>query len=1114
MRRFDYLSDASAVAWNPAMLGLRQHFDLSVGATFGASNSNFPSSLSSTIGAFAKFGGFGIGYTLNPAVRGSSGEIYGGGGLRILDDVLWGGASARWSIFNTPTQPSFLDYTTGLVAKPLPGLFIAANATTMTQNVYLPREERFSRLTENLVQYTLQAAYSLNSSLTLLASARSHSLTNLNAPSLELGASYSVLDAALVFSANVSVLQPAVRLGFDLNSDIFDVGYALAFPSASTSLQHTLFAHFSSDHVHSLGQIRDKRADAELCRGAVNAEFTQSLPFLRSFSRLNPLLAESFEEQGFIKDSANLFSVIRQRFYTMNPNSTESKLSASEPEKQDSTSHLGLFSALSFSSSKNYRVEVRHIDYSRYPEAVAIVRVSDSLGRTVSSLTTDDISSGISSGIFSDISLTNPNLSIRTAQALDTTISVPVDMVMLIDCSGSMKDKIQEVREKLDAFVRELRESGANARLGGILYGTEILDVVQPTHKYERFEQLLARADATQRDEYTPAALDELVGMKFRPDAERVGIVISDEVMYPNRRPFIREALALRDLWRQRISLSKIIKPCQNNGTATAYLTLGQEYDIAEPLKDALSGIGKATTRLFAVTIAPAPHQAFTTIAGQVQDAHGVALPARITLTDAENPSIVIGPLETASNGTFRQAVPEGRKYRLLAEPLVANGTANKATANSTGILLKILDATKAKRGDTLRQTLVIMTRSRLSGHVRDEYGVMVQADIFVRDMFGNTFPPTSTEQASNGAATGYYSLPLVVGRKYVITAVPTASAVYQPLEYELDTRGFSAGTDFLQNFTVQRILKFVQIEGTVRSEEETTQEGSSVIHADSSIVGQNISNSKTVRLDSVLRQGVQVVVKNQANRELITQSETNAKGQFSVRIPKGVSAEITVEYGGYAPLRRSIFFRKTDTATVRDWAVILQRTAREEHEEIEMKRLLDTMIAIKKAPAKAAVLAQRTVAAEDPTREESSALRRKAEPKIPETEILRISFADTKDVQPLAIEENGKASKRTWQSDLDSLAETLKQELTRLSKVVITGHTDDRAGKDVNRAEGWQRATFVVNELVARGVPASLLIATSQGNSQLLPRKPKESQAAYRARCRRVEVMKIWAVP
>jgi outer membrane protein OmpA-like peptidoglycan-associated protein len=121
------------------------------------------------------------------------------------------------------------------------------------------------------------------------------------------------------------------------------------------------------------------------------------------------------------------------------------------------------------------------------------------------------------------------------------------------------------------------------------------------------------------------------------------------------------------------------------------------------------------------------------------------------------------------------------------------------------------------------------------------------------------------------------------------------------------------------------------------------------------------------------------------------------------------------------------------------------------------------------------------------------------------------LSFSDGIDVLPIVIDSTGKVLKMTWQTELDSLANQIKREMAQLMTVVITGHTDDRASVEVNRSEGWQRANFIVKELISRGVPATLLVATSQGNSQLLPRRKKESVNNYRTRCRRVEVMKIW---
>jgi outer membrane protein OmpA-like peptidoglycan-associated protein len=1116
-RRLDYLSDASAVGWNPALLGVRKHFDLTLATTISANSL----SLSGNVGVFAKFSGIGLGYTISPAIIGSSGELYAGYGLRIVDDVLWVGVSTRLSLMQTP----FFDYSASLLARPLPALLVSAGASTMTMNTFSERERSFTRVAENLMQYNLMASYAVSPHFMLHFSGRSHSLQDIRRPEFELGASMSFLDAALIVSGNIRIVQPALRLGIDINSDLFDLSYApnIQFPAPEASTQaasaqptqHIVVAHFSGDNVHSVRQILDKPLDTELCIGKISPEMQESVGFLRSFSRTNPLLAESFEEQGFIKDSAQFFTTIRQQFYSRTlpqsslPQSSlpQSAFSQSALSSNQQSSPKTAPIQASSGNASGFRLHIKRIDYAQYPRISVIAQITDSLGRIVEGAQIQDSSKVmLYSGILRDLQPILPEYRITSLQQLDTALSVPVDVVMLIDCSGSMKDKIAEVREKIDGCLQELRKSGADARIGGILYGTEILDVLQPTERFERFEELLARADATQRDEYTPAAMDELIGMKFRPDAERVGVVVTDEVMYRNRRPFVREAIMLKDLWRERISISKIIKPCSNNGSATAYLTLGREYDMSQPLANIFAGIGKATNLLSAIVLDPAPTAAFTFAVGRVQSMLETPQQARITFTDTENDNIVIGPFLSAADGTFLHALPRGRKYRVLVEPVQANG----ANTDTLGIIIRTLDATNAYTGDTLRQTFVLMPRTTLRGMVRDQFASPVQADLIVRDNTGFTFPPTATQRTSNNQPSGLYELPLMPGRKYTVTAVPVLSTVYQPLEYEIDTRGFKAGTAFEQNFTVQRIARFVQIEGRVQLEDPAP-----ILDSSSQDTAQKSENpqSNTVRPKEQDRRGIRVIVKNQANQEILTNAETRSDGTYRLALLKGISAEITVEQEGFAPTRHRIFIRKADTTTSLRIVSVL-RTRSTDDEETQAKRSLDTIISASISGQK--ILAANTSKPEISPVEEAPSneknLAPKKEVRLPENSIIRLSFADTKDILPIVIDENGKPSKRAWQKELDSLASTLKRELAQLSKVAIVGHTDDRASVDANRAEGWQRANFVMNELIQRGVPASLLIASSQGNSQLLARNKKEPDKTYRMRCRRVEILKIWS--
>gem|GEM_PF-4166745 len=641
-----------------------------------------------------------------------------------------------------------------------------------------------------------------------------------------------------------------------------------------------------------------------------------------------------------------------------------------------------------------------------------------------------------------------------------------------------MRDKIQETREKAEQFMTELGKSGIDARIGGILYGTNIIDVLQPTSDYERFDEFLARVSASQSDEYTPNALDELIGMKFRPDAERIGIVISDEVMYSNRNPALREALTIRALWEKRLSIIKIVKPCENNGAATAYLTLGREYDIAQPFNDILSRIGRESAALYVVTTEPTS-PTNTVFAANVRDERGNPVMATITLTDADN--TVIGPFRTNELGVAEQAIIEGKKYQMFVQP---TATVNGALPDrsSAGIIMRTLDASRLSKGGTLRQDIVLLPRTVLRGVVRDEFGKPLAADIFLRDNLGYELPVSSTRRAADGQSSGDFEAAIVAGRKYVVTVVPVASVLYEPLERVVDARVLRAGDTLEQTFTLQRITPFVQIEG--------------VVHYDS-------ANSDSPR------GGVRITVKNQANQEVITRAESRSDGTYSFRLPKGTSAEVVLEGGGYTPERWRAFFRKTDTAVVTKVVTILQRKRKDAGEEEQQARS-GLVLALR---GSAADLAKPAWATSSDTASVviEAPIPPARELRMPESRVLALSFADAKEVKPIMMDTNGALVKRSWKEELDRVAAEIVADSAKLAKIVVIGHADETASVDVNRTEGWQRADFVVKELVRRGIPESLITATSQGNSQLLQRRPKESALAFRARCRRVELMKIW---
>jgi outer membrane protein OmpA-like peptidoglycan-associated protein len=123
----------------------------------------------------------------------------------------------------------------------------------------------------------------------------------------------------------------------------------------------------------------------------------------------------------------------------------------------------------------------------------------------------------------------------------------------------------------------------------------------------------------------------------------------------------------------------------------------------------------------------------------------------------------------------------------------------------------------------------------------------------------------------------------------------------------------------------------------------------------------------------------------------------------------------------------------------------------------------------------------------------------------------LRINFpsAQFANPNPYILDSNGTQSTVRWQDELDRVVKNLLLFKSFIAKLTIIGHTDDTSDDAYNLRLGQNRAEFVVGELVKRGIPPELLEAKSEGEKSLLPRRTSESVDVYRARCRRVELVK-----
>ncbi len=132
---------------------------------------------------------------------------------------------------------------------------------------------------------------------------------------------------------------------------------------------------------------------------------------------------------------------------------------------------------------------------------------------------------------------------------------------------------------------------------------------------------------------------------------------------------------------------------------------------------------------------------------------------------------------------------------------------------------------------------------------------------------------------------------------------------------------------------------------------------------------------------------------------------------------------------------------------------------------------------------------------------------------RLPDTLVIRINFPfdDHEHPYDFIIDENGHASTTTWQHVLDLTAHSTVQSLHDLKELILIGHTDSLGTDAYNDRLGFERATFVANELEKRGIPKAIIRVKSAGRTEPVSRRPDESDEIFRLRSRRVEFIKVF---
>ncbi|MBK9249848.1 MAG: OmpA family protein [Ignavibacteria bacterium] len=757
-RKLGLLNDASAVGWNPALLGINDNFDAVIGATLLPSGK-----LSGNYSAFMKIWKLGIGYI--PEKDNLPQNIYFGFGVPIIEDYLWLGASVR----NTEFSFNSMRYALSGIYSIRPNLLVSAGLGTVNEDPTNKPTFDVSTSYAPLFWLTFRAAttYSPNS---IFAGQSTNS---------SVGGDIGLLDNDLIVSYNYQPEQQFSRIGLELKLGSITIGTLNNLSSNYNG--GTLLVRFGSDEDQNLsGAVGRGRgslsgggrgSDADCNPRAIKwpATSKDSPELVISTMRMssNSEYTDLVNEILSLSPTPNtIFDSIQQKYYSKyTPKSTV----AGKIQNAIITREVEKVLLLDEQTTQTI--------------TTSTVQVKDQFGRNVSGLTKKNFS-------LTDTNRTIVSLSQTTAKTL-----VQADIVLLMDCSGSMSDEIQSIRTNVDNFVKSLSLRGIDYRIGGILYGEEIYSTLEPTTSVDEFSKFFLDASARGRDEVTSTAIHEATTMNFRPNAQRIFILITDDCSIQDNGDFSEPSLT-REMWNVGAKLYSVSNPNNHNGAIMTRLSLGRDYNILKPFTTILDDISGDITTTYQLVSRPkekvyvAPPK-ITFLRGTVTGEDGTKLDGTLTFLskDKSNPLTIHSD---KFNGEYETQITEGKIY--------------DASVSSTGFITAtdIVNLVATRKGDTVVKDFVLkFPVTTLYGKLTDQAGMPKVGTITIEDAVTLEIVKKIKTDTS-----GNYSLPIKEGKEYRLTA---ALPDYVATTVEADLRSSKRGDNIKKDLMVTAITVAIE---------------------------------------------------------------------------------------------------------------------------------------------------------------------------------------------------------------------------------------------------------------------------------------------------------------
>ncbi|MDH7516642.1 MAG: OmpA family protein [Bacteroidota bacterium] len=245
------------------------------------------------------------------------------------------------------------------------------------------------------------------------------------------------------------------------------------------------------------------------------------------------------------------------------------------------------------------RVEIRSVDISRFPTANVIIDARDTAGHWYPDLRKNDMV------LYQD----GQPVRIESIESISSTMTVPVDIVFVIDQTGSMRQEVNEVKTNILEFMQKLAVRGVDYQLGLVTFSDRVerrRELTEDVETFISYVDNITVGGGGDNPENALEGLAEATTLRFRHSAQKIFILITDAPYHQKseqgdgRTDFTTESM-IQFLRRHNIRLFAITPAHLEQYRRMTEETHGRQFDIMQDFSSILDEFSESITNLYAV---------------------------------------------------------------------------------------------------------------------------------------------------------------------------------------------------------------------------------------------------------------------------------------------------------------------------------------------------------------------------------------------------------------------------------------------------------------------------------------------------------------------------------